>query len=385
MALNLHSRRHAHNLQARHGQIHETPRTMAASDPSDVQLVAPALLQLNRGDKNLPYEPCPSPACGAPITSFPDCLECRDSPGLSLQCDSCWTDCASPCDDDDCHIPQPCYDEHCAVESCVDSACAADSCTDVTCPETVHCNATCFDTNCMYNFGDDMASFDNQDCGQANCFGFLPPGPGMNAFESNNDLLYPCPQATTPHHMHQMHHMPPPDHFDHFRLTDLEHQHDHIDHNRHKRRRIQPNGIQTNGHLSFDQQSEPWSDDQLDAMFSPQSFNTPIDPSFPGAFDFNCDPDCHHQLKHTDPWASEIASSLVSYILSLWTTVANDFNSLASQQPMYPQTSLREDRASRRGYYQRPPANSNRQSSLHYILRRCLQQTATSNRSAFGH
>ena len=203
-------------------------------------------------------------------------------------------------------MPQPCYDEHCAVDSCVDSACAAESCTDVTCPETVHCNATCFDSNCLYNFGDETAEYNSQDCGQGNCFGFLPVAPGMNAFDTTTDMLYHCPQAQSTHPY------PPLAGFGHPPMPDHGYQHDHVDHNRHKRRRIQ-----TNGYEAFDDQPEPWSDDQLDAMFSPQTFNDmPIDPSFSGPFDFNCDPSCHHNLKHTDAWAGEMASSLVSCLHS---------------------------------------------------------------------
>lgn len=289
---------------------------MAASDPSDIQLVAPALLQLNKGgggavQQQQPYSSCPSPACGAQITTFPDCAECRDctDTDLNLQCDTCWTDCASPCNDDDCHIPQPCYEDHCAVESCIDSTCAAETCTDVTCPETVHCNATCFDSTCLYNFGDDFADIDAQACGQSNCFGFLPAGPGLNGF-GMNDMSYQCPQASTTHapHTHNWEnlHLQFPDH------QYLPHAHDGG--NRHKRRKTMPQ----NPYPAFDQQSEPWSDDQLDALFSPQTLNTPMSfgQEFPGTFDFTCDDSCHHSFKHIDPFAADIASSLVSVLLS---------------------------------------------------------------------
>lgn len=271
--------------------------------------MAPALLHLNRhsntfpstnDSKAMPFESCPSPPCGASITSFPDCLECRNSTDVNLQCDSCWTDCASPCNDDDCHIPQPCYDEHCAVDSCDDSACVADTCADVTCPETVHCNATCFDTTCLYTFGDDAASFDSQACGQDNCFGFLPTGPSMNSFGTTNDVFYQCPQAAHPLGI-----------WDHLTLPDAGYQqHDHVDFNRHKRRRVQNSGYQT----PFDhQQQEPWSNDQLDAMFSPEALNFNLDHSLPGGtFDFTCADTCHHHLKHNDAWVGEMASSLVS-------------------------------------------------------------------------
>jgi hypothetical protein len=72
---------------------------------------------------------------------------------------------------------------------------------------------------------------------------------------------------------------------------------------------VQSSGYQT----PFDQQQEPWSDDQLDAMFSPEVLNFNLDHSLPGgAFDFSCADTCHHHLKHNDAWVGEMASSLVS-------------------------------------------------------------------------
>lgn len=299
------------NFQTRIRPLHETPPTMAASaDPSIVQMIAPALLQLNRGDRNasIPFESCPSPPCGSNFTQFPDCPDCANSSYIGdIKCDSCWTACASPCDDDECHMPQPCYDEDCPLEgcaevdSCVDSACAADSCTDVACPETVHCNATCFDNTCVYGFGDEaaMTAYD-QACQQGQCFGFLPVAPGLPF--GGNDMMYQCPQAIPGHTMPNWADISLAGHA-------YQPQHDHVDHNRHKRRRTNP----TSDYNAFEEPHDPWAGDHLDAMFSPQAMSMGFDQSIEGSFpDYDCDPSCHHQLKHTDVWADELASSLVS-------------------------------------------------------------------------
>lgn len=203
------------------------------------QLVVPALLQLNRGpgfEHKASRDTCP-PTCGTSPSSFPDCLECRNGGSendFSLHCDHCLVDCASPCNDDDCDIPQACYDEHCATE-CVDEECEADACPITTCgAETVICTTTCFDEGCLFPTADGRFSgFDPQLCQQGECYGFLPCESGIQQdFSLSHDISNHYPPSIFPHNTPFWNHSIPPFHA---------HVHDHHTNTsrNHKRRRME--------------------------------------------------------------------------------------------------------------------------------------------------
>jgi hypothetical protein len=202
------------------------------------QLIVPALLQLNRGpgyEHKAPHDTCP-PKCSTSPASFPDCLECRNGGsenGFNLHCEHCLVDCASPCNDDDCDIPQACYDEHCATE-CVDEDCEADPCPIATCrAESVICTTTCFDESCLFPTADGRFSgFDPQLCEQGECYGFLPCESSVQQdFSLSHDISNHYPPSIFSHNTPLWNHSIPPFHA---------HAHDHHTNtnSNHKRRRV---------------------------------------------------------------------------------------------------------------------------------------------------
>lgn len=178
-ALNLRS-----NIHTRSGTYNITPL------PAEVQIVAPALLQLNRGtgpDHRTTYDTCPSSCPAIPTIPLPNCTECQATATEScfnLHCKDCYAHCASPCDDDNCDIPEICFDEHCATDVCPDTKCPADPCVGVTCTDVLHCDATCFDESCAWP-PNQLYSFDPQLCLQGQCDGFCPSTSGFGNFNFN--------------------------------------------------------------------------------------------------------------------------------------------------------------------------------------------------------
>jgi hypothetical protein len=167
--------------------------------------------------------------------------------------------------------------------------------TDGTCPETVHCNATCFDSSCLYDFSDN-SGFDSEACEQGHCFGFLPIGSGL---DDNHDMLYQCPQATSAHMTGA---------WAHFAMPEHSYQHDHVDQNRHKRRRIQTDGY-SNG-MNADQS---WLDNQCEDMFSQEAFDMALNHACDSVFDFDSPGTNHQQFPaHQHDWPNDFTSGLLS-------------------------------------------------------------------------
>jgi hypothetical protein len=253
--------------------------------PAELEIAVPALLQLNRGSQpeNRSIHPAP---CAIPIVPLADCTKCQATATESCfnsHCNTCWADCtshcASPCDEgDDCHIAQPCYDEHCASDVCPDESCPVDPCNDTTCAEVVHCDTTCFDDSCIWPMnGIQGTSFDPQLCVQGECYGFLPCASGLQDWNQGHNISDHLPQYTS-HITGNEWNQPLNQTFSH----------DHINpSNHHKRRKTAEIGQSDQGIYSYQSApvyQEPWQSHMHNGYglptFAPQHNHSPSSQTF---------------------------------------------------------------------------------------------------------
>lgn len=173
----------------------DTPINHRKVNDVDIHLeeYAPAvLLELNRGAgrerkdrEHKPLRDTCTPACTtspAPVLDCLNCLDCRNGDfgnDIDFYCDSCVVECASPCNDEDCDIPQACFEQHCATE-CQDNDCEFSSCPVPTCgTEPAICATACFDENCSFPIADGFFGFNPQLCEQGECHRLPSCDPGI--------------------------------------------------------------------------------------------------------------------------------------------------------------------------------------------------------------
>ncbi|KAF2428836.1 hypothetical protein EJ08DRAFT_313115 [Tothia fuscella] len=252
--------------------------------PPELHIVAPALLQLNRGTGSNTAgskapQSCSSSStiiCPIPILSpIPDCTDCQataTSACFNLHCDSCWADCAShcasPCDEgDDCPIAEPCYEEHCSPEACPDVTCPAEPCVGgATCGEAVvHCDTACFADDCGWSsLGNQALPWDPSLCAQGECYGILPLpacGNGLMDFAQGHNSQEHLNAYT--HNFggiwNHQHHQPQQQHAPYFhKSAEVEYfSHDHVaSNNHHKRRKTESSDISLSSNNSHGYQPQ---------------------------------------------------------------------------------------------------------------------------------
>lgn len=240
----------------------DTPIDHRKVNDVDIHLeeYAPAvLLELNRGAgrerkdrEHKPLRDTCTPACTTSPVPVLDCLDCRNGDlgnDADFYCDSCVVECASPCNDEDCDIPQACFEEHCPTE-CQDKDCEFSSCPVPTWgTEPAICATACFDENCSFSTADGFSGFNPQLCEQRECHGLPPCDSGIwQDFSQSYHFSNHFPSSMFTNNTPLWDHSIPQFHGHH------SHDHHSNNHTDHKRRRLDGGSSQSSlqGHNCYE-------------------------------------------------------------------------------------------------------------------------------------
>ncbi|TID21654.1 hypothetical protein E2P81_ATG04922 [Venturia nashicola] len=202
-------------------------------------LAPAALLELTRGagrEHKAPRGTCTPARPTSPATAQ-DCSDCRNGAfenDCDFDCDSCLVDCASPCNDEGCGIPQACFAEHCPTE-CQDRHCDFESCPIPICSsEPAICTTTCYLENCSLPSADTTSlGFDPQLCEQGECHGVSSCDPSIwSDFSQSHHFSSHFPSSMFTNNTSVWDHSIPQFHGHH------SHDHHPNSHTNHKRRRL---------------------------------------------------------------------------------------------------------------------------------------------------
>lgn len=298
------------------------------------EFLAPtALLELTRGTgrDHRPLRDTCTPAYTTSPAPVQDCLDCRNGAfenDFDYPCASCLVECASPCNDEDCEIPQACFAEHCPTEW-KDQPCEFGPCPPTCGTEPAICTTTCYDENCSFPTADTFLGFDPQLCEQGDCHGFSSCESEMlSDFSQSHHFSNHFPSSMFTHSTTLWDHSIPQFHGHH------SHDHHTNSNTNHKRRRLDGESSQSSlqSHTSYEP-SYAWQafDMNFGSGCGNSSFNfqpqqnsglslhlgsgcqsAQLGPTFTSSEDYGSDlqvPRAHNQLSFATNFTSPTSSS----------------------------------------------------------------------------